>query len=165
MNARGALLKRQQKIAANQKAWEQSQAQALADHEAGKPQDWKTAYKNAGGHNTAVWSTVGSTVGGGVLGGGIDASMGNDSWTDGAAVGAGLGAIAGAGGFARSVNRLKVGSMTHVENGGTQVSYKGPHSVHNNTGKYDKKNPVKRTDPKVMSELNTVYNYANGVGR
>lgn len=107
-----ALLKRQQKIAANQKAWEQSQAQALADHEASKPKDWKTAYKNAGGNHTAVWSTVGSTLGGGVLGGGIDASMGNDSWTDGATVGAGLGAIAGVGGFARSVHNLKVGRMT-----------------------------------------------------
>ena len=93
----------------------------LADRADGMPRDWGTALKDAGGGSGAAFRVGANAVAGGVAGGVIDGSMGNDSWSDGAMTGAALGGILGAGSFAHSVNKLKVGKYTPTVNGG--VSY------------------------------------------
>lgn len=118
----------------------------LADRADGMPRDWGTALKDAGGGSGAALRVGANAVAGGVAGGAIDGSMGNDSWSDGAMAGAALGGLLGAGSFAHSVNKLKVGKYTPVVNGGTTISYEGPHSVNRNTGTYDKsKAPIHYT--------------------
>ena len=124
----------------------------LADRADGMPRDWGTALKDAGGGSGAAFRVGANAVAGGVAGGVIDGSMGNDSWTDGAMTGAILGGALGAGSFAHSVNKLKVGKYTPVVNGGTTVSYAGPHSVNNNTGKFDKANAIQRASSAVPSQ-------------
>ena len=124
----------------------------LADRQDGMPRDWGTALKDAGGASGAAWRVGMNAAAGGVVGGGIDASMGNDSWTDGAGKGALAGALVGAGSFAHSVRGLKVGKYTPVVNGGTTVSYAGPHSVNNNTGKFDKANAIQRASSAVPGQ-------------
>lgn len=104
----------------------------LADHADGMPRDWGTAFTDAGGGGGAAWRVGSNAVAGSVAGGVIDGLMGDDSWTDGAMTGAALGGVLGAGSFAHSVHKLKVGKYTPTVNGGTVVVNKN----NTNTGRH-----------------------------
>lgn len=118
-----SLIKRQNIIKENAIQHQAEHERWLADRADGMPRDWGTALKDAGGGSGAAWRVGANAVAGGVAGGVVDGSMGNDSWSDGAMTGAALGGILGAGSFAHSVNKLKVGKYTPVVNGGvTEVS-------------------------------------------
>lgn len=119
-----SLTKRQNIIKENAIQHQAEHEKWLADRADGMPRDWGTALKDAGGASAAAWRVGANAVAGGVAGGVIDGSMGNDSWSDGAMTGAALGGILGAGSFAHSVNKLKVGKYTPVVNGGVTEASK-----------------------------------------